>query len=126
MRGGASLLFHVSLSVLLAQEADPNRFGMLMPIITLAMIMFLYMFVVQRPAMKREQQARDDMLSNLKKNDRVLTTGGIYGVVTNVQLDADEVTIRVDETTNTKIKVTRTAIHRVLSGDGKDKDKDAA
>jgi preprotein translocase subunit YajC len=46
-----------------------------------------------------------------------VTTGGIYGVVTNIQLDADEVTIRVDETTNTKIKVTPNAVQRVLSGE---------
>ena len=41
--------------------------------------------------------------SNLKENDRVVTIGGIYGVVTNVQRDAERVTIRVDEATGTKL-----------------------
>ena len=54
------------------------------------------------------------LLENLKKNDRVLTIGGIYGVVMNVQRDADEVTLKIDETTNTKIRVTFGAIARVL------------
>jgi preprotein translocase subunit YajC len=57
------------------------------------------------------------MLKNLKKNDRIVTTGGIYGIVTNIQLDADEITIRVDETTNTKIKITRSALQRVVTSE---------
>lgn len=93
-----------------------------MPLITIVAIFFLYMMLVQRPALKREQQTRDTMLSGLKKNDRIVTTGGIYGVVTNVQLDADEVTIRVDETTNTKLKITRAAIQRVLNGESGSKE----
>lgn len=88
-----------------------------MLLVTIVAIMFLYMFIVQRPAMKKEQETRENMLKSLKKNDRILTSGGIYGVVTNVQLDADEVTIRVDETTNTKIKITRSAVQKVLNGD---------
>lgn len=86
-----------------------------MLLVTVVAIMFLYMFIVQRPAMKKEQEAREDLLKNLKKNDRILTSGGIFGVVTN--LDAEEVTIRVDETTNTKIKITRSAVQKVLNGD---------
>lgn len=93
-----------------------------MMLVTIVAIMFLYMFIVQRPAMKKEQQTRENLLKNLKKNDRIVTSGGIYGVVTNVQLDADEITIRVDETTNTKLKITRSAIGRVLSGDSDGKD----
>ena len=47
-------------------------------------------------------------------DDRVLTIGGIYGVVTNVQREADEVTIKVDESTNTKLRVTLSSVARVL------------
>jgi preprotein translocase subunit YajC len=54
------------------------------------------------------------MISALKKNDRVVTAGGMYGVVTNLQRESDEVTLRVDETTNTKIRVTLSSIARVL------------
>lgn len=93
-----------------------------MMLVTVVAIVFLYMFIVQRPAMKKEQETRENMLKSLKKNDRVVTNGGIYGVVTNVQLDADEITIRVDETTNTKLKITRSALARVLSGDSDGKD----
>lgn len=108
---------------LLAQDAaPPNPLGSMMPIITITIIFFLYIFVVQRPNMKREQDARRALLDNLKKNDRILTTSGIYGVVTNVQRDSDEVTIRVDENTQAKLKITLNAVQRVLSdgGDGKE------
>ena len=50
----------------------------------------------------------------MKKNDRVLTTGGIYGVVTNVHREANEVTIKVDESTNTKLRMTLGSIAQVL------------
>jgi preprotein translocase subunit YajC len=53
----------------------------------------------------------------LKENDRVVTVGGIYGVVTNVQRDAERVTIRVDESTGAKLRVNMSAIARVLTGD---------
>ncbi len=94
-----------------------------MLMISVLMIFFLYMWIVQRPALKKEQDNRQTMLRSLKKNDRVLTTGGIYGVVTNVQLDSDEITLRVDEATSAKIKVLPSAIQRVVGDDapgGKD------
>ena len=106
-----------------ADDAAPSTpFGP-MVLFTVVAVMFLYMFIVQRPAMKKDQQTRENMLKNLKKNDRVLTTGGIYGVVTNVQLDSDEITLRVDEATSAKIRVLPSAIQRVVGDDaagGKD------
>ena len=46
------------------------------------------------------------LLASLKKNDRVLTAGGVYGVITNVHREANEVTVKVDEATNTKLRMT--------------------
>jgi len=79
----------------------------------LVLIFLFSIFLIQRPQ-RREQAVRDQMLKNLKKNDRVLTNSGIYGVVTNVQADTNEVTVRVDEASNTKIRMTLSAIARVL------------
>ena len=101
--------------LLFAADAAPgNSYSQLMPIVTISIIFFLYIFIVQRPNMRREQDARNAMRQNLKKNDRILTAGGIYGVVTNVQLDADEVTIRVDDATGAKLRITFGSIQRVL------------
>ena len=49
------------------------------------------------------------MLASLKKNDDVVTSGGIYGTVANVQNDI--VTLRIDD--NTKIKVQKSAISKL-------------
>jgi preprotein translocase subunit YajC len=76
----------------------------------------LFYFMLIRPQ-RRDQAKRQDMLSNVKKNDRVVTIGGIYGVVMNVHREADEVTLKVDEATNTKLRVTMSAIARVITAE---------
>jgi preprotein translocase subunit YajC len=83
---------------------------MLMPFIVIG---FLFYFLLIRPQ-KAEQAKRQSMLSAVKKNDRVITIGGIYGVVTNVQKETDEVTIKVDESTNTKLRMSLGSIARIL------------
>ena len=45
------------------------------------------------------------MLDNLKKNDRIVTVGGILGVVTNVDRDKKEVTLKVDESSGVKLRM---------------------
>lgn len=80
------------------------------------LIFVLLYFMILRPQ-RKEQQSRGDMLTNLKKNDRVITVGGIYGVVTNVRHDGDEVTIKVDESTNAKLRLTLSSISRVVSAE---------
>ena len=75
---------------------------------------FLFWFLFIRPQ-QQEKKQREAMLAALKKNDRVITAGGIYGVVTNVHREADEVTIKVDETANVKLRMTVASIVRVLT-----------
>ena len=79
----------------------------------LPIIVILFYFMLIRPQ-QRERKTIQQMLDNLKKNDRVLTVGGIYGVVTNVRPEADRVTLRVDETSNTRMDVTLASIGRVF------------
>ena len=101
--------------VLLAQEPAnaPSPIFMFLP---LAAILVLLYFMVLRPQ-RREQAERQTILASLKKNDHVLLNCGIFGVVTNVRPDSDEVTIRVDESSNTKLRITRGAIARVILDD---------
>ena len=84
--------------------------GMLVPFL---MIGIIFYFLLIRPQQK-EQRRRQEMLGAVKRNDRVVTSGGIYGVVTNVHAEADEITIKVDEATNTKLRMTRGSIARVV------------
>jgi preprotein translocase subunit YajC len=97
-----------------APQPDPN--GPLRWMGTLAVVMVLFYFMFIRPQKRKEQDLRS-MVHNLKENDRVVTIGGIHGVVTNVKRDAEQVTIRIDESTGAKLRVNMSAIARVLTGD---------
>jgi preprotein translocase subunit YajC len=77
-------------------------------------VALLFYFMILKPDQKRAGEARN-MRANLKKNDRVITSGGIYGVVTNVHREANEVMIKVDEGTGAKLRVTLESIARVVS-----------
>ena len=68
-------------------------------------------------ALLRRRLQRQAMLEAVKKNDHVITAGGIYGVVTNVHREANEITIKVDEATNTKLRLALGSIARVLSSE---------
>jgi preprotein translocase subunit YajC len=83
-----------------------------------AVVFALFYFMVLRPQRSKEQQFRS-MIERLKEKDRVVTIGGIHGVVTQVQRDAETVTIRVDEATGTKLRVGVSAISRVLTDEDK-------
>lgn len=76
-------------------------------------ILFLLYFLMIRPQ-RQEHAKRKTMLDALKKNDRVITIGGIYATVANVHREADEISLKIDEATNTKIRVGFSAIARVL------------
>jgi len=84
---------------------------MMMVMLLIALVAF-YLFMIK--PQRKEQSRREAMLSALKKNDRVLTASGIYGVVTNIHREANEVTVKVDETTNAKLRMTLSSIAQVL------------
>lgn len=86
----------------------PGLESLLVPFAIIAAIMY---FIVIRPQ-SSEKKKRESMLSAIKKNDRVVTVGGILGTVLNVK--DDEITLKVDESSNTKITFTRSAISRIL------------
>lgn len=105
--------------VLLAQNgnaAQPGWSGLLGPLFPFLMIAVLFYFLMIRPE-RRKRADLTAMLQQLKKNDRVVTIGGIYGTIVNAQQDSDEVTIKVDESTNTKLRMQRSAIARVIPSD---------
>ena len=54
------------------------------------------------------------MLNNLKKNDQVITAGGIYGTVVNAASGSEDITLRIDESSNTRMRVLRSAVSRVI------------
>jgi preprotein translocase subunit YajC len=74
--------------------------------------MFVVMyFLILRPQ-KRKERERKALLSRVKKNDRVVTAGGLHGVITSVR--ENEVILRIDDAKDVKVKIDRSAIAAVL------------
>ena len=84
-----------------------------LPFILIFVVMYLLLFRGPR----KKQQQHKQMVQTLEKNDRVRTIGGIIGTVVDVK--DDEITLKIDESNNTKIKIVSSAIGKNLS---KDKD----
>ncbi len=84
-----------------------------LPLILIFVVM--YMFLFRGP--KKKQQQHQKMFQSLRRNDKVRTIGGILGTVIDVK--DDEITLKVDESNNTKIRVTPSAISKTVS-DGLD------
>ncbi len=116
-RTSTDMGFWTPLVTVLAQQQQPGpgaAFGsFLLPLIA---IMFLWYFIILRPQ-RREQVKREEMLKSLKKNDRVVTIGGIIGTIANISPDGKEVTLKVDD--NTRIRFLRSSIQGVLNDETK-------
>ena len=77
-------------------------------VLLLAMFGFMY-FLLIRPQ-RQQQRKHTELLSSLKPGDEVVTAGGIYGEV--VQLDAERVMLEIDE--DVRIAVARRSIASVI------------
>lgn len=99
-----------------AQPASPG-FTMLMPFAFVLIFMIGFSWWTQ----SKEKKKRQAMLSSISRSDRVQTLGGIIGTV--VEMRDDEVVLRVDEATNTKITFSKNAVQGVMK---KARDSEAA
>ena len=83
-------------------NAAPNPLINLLPII---LIFVIFYFLLIRPQKKQQDEHRK-MIASLKKNDEVITSGGIHGTITNVK--EHTVTLKVDD--NVKVEVQKNSI----------------
>lgn len=113
---------NVATIMMLAQQSTPGpkqpppSTAWFLPALMLAMVAFF--LLTSRSQRKREKQKRIDMYDRMGKNDRVVTIGGIYGTVITVK--NDEVVLKVDESTNTKMTFLKSAIQRIVTDDDGD------
>jgi len=76
-----------------------------LPMILLFAAMYFLMIAPQR----KKQKEHEKMLKSLESGDEVVTTGGIYGVITNVK--EDRFIVRIAE--NTKIEIGKAFVQTV-------------
>src|SRR6266699_453194 len=100
------------LNALLAQAQIPaptgpgGGFGFFVPFIFIFIIMYFVMF---RPQKKRQEQ-QQKLIASLKTGDRVITNGGIHGLISNVK----ETTVIVKVADNVKIEMEKSAVTNVV------------
>ncbi|MGC2854087.1 preprotein translocase subunit YajC [Novispirillum sp. DQ9] len=109
-----------------AQAAGGGADGGIMAFLPLILIFVVFYFLLIRPQQKRAKQHKE-MLANLRRGDRVVTAGGIIGMVTKAA--DDELTVEIAE--NVRVKVARAMVAEVLAKTepvkgGKDDDEAAA
>ena len=100
--------------------AAPTRgtdpFTFMLPILLVFGLVIIWSMFRQR----KEQKKRDELLSAVKKRDKVQTIGGVIGSV--VEVKSNIVVLKVDESSNTRMTFARSAIQQILT-DAPDKEK---
>jgi len=99
-----------------AAAEPPGFLKNLLSVLPVALITLLAYFPMFRPEQERRRK-QQELFAGLKKNDRVVTSSGIYGTVAAVDRDGDRVTLKVDDAGSVKIGVTLASIARVLGDD---------
>jgi preprotein translocase subunit YajC len=92
--------------------------GSLVTLVPFALIIVIFYFFIIRPQNNKQKETQK-MLGALKKGDKVVTIGGLHGVIQNVK--ESTVVIKVDE--NTRLEFSRSAISSVTAEGKGDKDK---
>jgi preprotein translocase subunit YajC len=91
--------------------------GGLLSLVPFVLIFIIFYFLLIRPQQKKQKEQKA-LLDALQKGDKVITTSGIWGTVTN--LGKETVTLQIAD--NTKIKMQRENIARVR---GEEEDKES-
>ena len=93
-----------------ADAQQPNAMGSFIPLIVIFVIFYFFLIRPQQKKAKDHQK----MLNELKKDDKIITAGGIYGVVSQVK--GDSVEVKIAE--NVKILVVKGTISTILPPEG--------
>ena len=105
-----SILARASMAAFLAEEGGgpPNWYTIILWVGILGVMMLVMVIPGKQQAKRRKQ-----MLAGMSKNDRVMTRGGVIGVV--VEVREHEVILKVDESNNTRLHFARQAIQHVFA-----------
>jgi preprotein translocase subunit YajC len=103
------------LDLAFAQTAQaPGAPGTLVSLIPLVLVFLIFYFLLIRPQQKKAKEHRQ-MLDKLKRNDEVMTSGGIYGKV--VALSDKDNTVMLEIAPNVRIKFSRPHVSLLVKGE---------
>jgi preprotein translocase subunit YajC len=104
----------VALGIALQAGAGQDPISFLFP---MAAIMVIFYLLLIRPQQKKQRE-HDDLLKTVQKGDRIVTSGGLHGVVVGTSDDVLTVDLGVHE--KIRVKLDRTKIERVDKGKGEE------
>lgn len=102
-------MFFIPLLMASPQATQPQNQNILMSVMPFVLIIAIFYFFIIRPQNKKQKET-EKMLSALKKGDKVVTIGGIHGVVSSTK----EKTVVVKVDSNTTLEFNRSAISAVI------------
>lgn len=94
------------------QPKPAPGFDFMLPML---LIFLALMFGMTMFGQRKEKKKRAALLSAMKKNDRIVTIGGVIGTV--VEVKDNEVIVKVDESNNTRMRFSRSAIQGIINED---------
>jgi preprotein translocase subunit YajC len=98
------------MNLLFALQAQNGGGSLVSTLIMFGVIFAIFYFMIIRPQQKRAKE-REALLSAIKKGDKVITSGGLHGVIAGLE----DKTVLLDLGNNIKVKVERSAITTVVS-----------
>ncbi len=82
-------------------------------LLPLVLVVAVFYLMIIRPQQKQQKQ-RQQMLDNLKKNDKVITIGGIHGTIKEIQ--DDMIKLKIAE--NMTVNISRFGVQQVVNEEG--------
>ncbi|HFB2048397.1 MAG: preprotein translocase subunit YajC [Hyphomicrobiaceae bacterium] len=95
-----------------AQVGGTDPFGGFAGLIPILLMIIIFYFLLFRPQQRR-LKAHQDMVASLKRNDVIVTSGGLIGKVTRVKEDCNEIEVEISD--NIKVRVVRSSVTEVRS-----------
>ena len=100
-------------AIYIAQAAAGQQGDPMSMLITFGLIGVIFYFLLIRPQRKQQKELKERQ-DSLKAGDKVVSAGGIYGIIREVQQD----TVKMEIAPNTIIKIAKTSIVTSVAKDG--------
>ncbi len=95
--------------ILLFLQQGDSMTGLLSSLLPFLLIILVFYFLILRPQQKRQKE-RQKLLDSVKKGDKVITSGGMHGVVEGME----DKTVLVKISDNTKVKIEKSAVTTII------------
>lgn len=90
------------LTIILQESTSPSPLTSLLPLLLIIVVFYFFMI---RPQVKKQKDLRN-YRSSIQKGDKIVTTGGIYGKITDIK----DQTVTVEIAENVRVKIDKNAI----------------